>query len=361
MTRFNARLWLFAAVSVADFGLACGDIGPNDGGSGCTTDSSCGTGKMCHPLLKTCIPTCTGSGDCPSTAKTCRTFSGADPGDAGTALAFCQCATDALCGGGNTVCMAATKTCENKCTASSCWGGATCNTTTGQWGSGGTDGGSDGGTASCGYNPSTLCTVSPNTFCDWATLTCKAPATCSTANVQPDTCGYGGYCASGSCSQVRLPTCANFTPPGGKTPTWMPNSTGPIIYTIDPDSSPTTAYCFKGFFVTSMYLNAYRTDASNFPAQLTALGGIWYVDSNGNQQDLTAGLPGSAYVPNGKQMRLRAYLCAPTSASFNAGYYLTGGNEVCVATPAGTAGTTNCTTNAQCGSKTCNTGTGTCT
>lgn len=357
MKKINAGLWLGAAVFLAVFTLACGEPTPSDGGSGCTTDSSCGTGKMCHPVKKECVPTCTGGSDCPSTAKTCATFAGAAAGDGGTALAFCQCATDALCGGGSTVCMAATKTCEPKCTSTSCWGGAACNATSGQCGAGGTDAGADAGT--CSYEPSVLC--SGTNFCDYTTNTCRAPATCNAANPQPDTCGYSSFCSSGTCGQVRLPTCANFTPPGGKTPVFNPRtSTGPVIYRVDDDTAPNAAVCFRGFFVHSMYLNVYRTDASLFPAQMSALGGIFYVNSTGNQQDLTGGLPASYYVPNGKNMRLRVYLCAPTAASFNAGYYLTGGNEVCPASSGGTAGTTACTSTAQCGSKTCNTGTGIC-
>lgn len=369
MKRINAGLWLLAAVTLATF-VACGDPGPNDGGSGCTSDSSCGTGKMCHPLLKTCLPTCTGGSDCPSTAKTCRTFSGRDPGDAGTELPFCQCSTTALCGASTVACMANTHTCENKCTSNSgCWGG-TCNTTTGECsgGGGGGDGGTDGG-ASCSYNPTAIppsevrCTGSAAMFCNWATNQCVAPAACSGAS-QPGTCGYGAFCGGSACDQIHMPTCANFTPPGGATPTWTPVSTGPIIWKIDTDSSPATANCFKGFFNHSMYINAYRTDA-DFPTQLSALGGIFYIDGNGGSQDLTAGLPGSYYVRDGtnaRQMRLRVYLCAKTATAFSAGYRLTNGNESCPTTTGGTAGTTNCTGNGQCGGGgwTCNTGTGVC-
>ena len=358
MIRSNAGLWLLAAVSVVVF-AACGDLTPTDGGSGCTSDSSCGTGKMCHPIQKVCIATCTGGSDCPSTAKTCDVMTG-------TTSKFCQCATDQLCGGGSTVCMAQTRTCESKCTATSCWAGASCNTTTGQCSGGGNDGGTDGGVDAgvCNYGtpPATEVLCSGSSFCNYFTHQCMGPPTCTSSNVQPDTCGNGGFCSSGNtCGEVYLPSCPAFTPGTGKTPVFDPTvNTGPVIWKIEDDAAPRTANCFQGFYIHSMYLNAYKTDGSNFPAQLTALSGIWYVKPDGSQLDLTAGLPASYYVPSGKMMRLRVYLCAQTSSSFTAGYYMTGGNEVCAVTSGGTAGTTPCTSSAQCGTLTCDTGTGIC-
>ena len=80
MTKLNSGLWLTAAVALA-LTVGCGDLTGSDGGSGCTSDTSCSTGDMCHPVLKTCVPTCTGSGDCPSTSPDINTFAPVARGD----------------------------------------------------------------------------------------------------------------------------------------------------------------------------------------------------------------------------------------------------------------------------------------
>ena len=61
MKRINRELWAgAAAAAVAFLIVACGTTGTGPSG-GCTTDTECGAGKMCHPQLKTCQPTCKGS------------------------------------------------------------------------------------------------------------------------------------------------------------------------------------------------------------------------------------------------------------------------------------------------------------
>ncbi|GMU63068.1 MAG: hypothetical protein AMXMBFR34_48310 [Myxococcaceae bacterium] len=352
MRNATRGLWLIAAVA-AVFAMGCGETSGSDAGTTCTSDASCGTGKVCHPVTKACVPSCTGSVDCPSTAKTCAKYDGT----AGSASApgFCQCSTDALCGG-NLVCSTATKMCENKCTSnSSCPSGFTCNTTTGQCASGGSDAGMDAGTACTGLSQCTYPEV-----CNFTSGRCVTGASCNTAGAQPDTCGYAGYCtANSNCAQVEYPTCSNFGPSTRPVVFNPATSMGPITYYIEPDPSPATAVCFKGFFVHSFFLNVYRTD-TDWPPQLSAMPGAFYVRTDGTQQDITAGLPGSYYVPNGKQLRLRKYLCATTSSSLNAGFYYTNGNEACYATSGAVGGSANCTSNNDCGSLTCNTGSGTC-
>ncbi|MEW5739703.1 MAG: hypothetical protein AB1938_12290 [Myxococcota bacterium] len=352
MTNSTRGMWLTAAAATL-FAMGCGESTGTDGGSTCTSDANCGTGKVCHPVTKACVPSCTGSVDCPSTAKTCAKFDGT-PGSM-TSPGFCQCSTDALCGG-NFVCSTATKMCENKCTSNSnCPSGFTCNTTTGQCTTGGSDAGMDAGTACDGLSQCTYPEV-----CNFTSGRCVTGASCNMSAPQPDTCGYAGYCtANSNCAQVEYPTCENFGPTTRPVTFNPATSTGPIIYYIEPDPSPVTANCFKGFFVHSFYLNVYRTDA-DWPAQMTAMPGAFYVRTDGSQQDITAGLGGSAYVPNGRQLRLRKYLCAQSAASFNAGFYYTNGNEACYATSGAVAGSANCTSNAQCGTLMCNMGTGTC-
>jgi len=329
-------LWVSAAISFA-LTVGCGEL-PNNNTS-CTSDSSCSSGEMCHPILKKCIPSCTGSGDCPSSAKTCATITGqAFDADAGVS-AFCQCATDALCNGGSSgtlVCMTATKTCETKCASSSdCPTGYTCDTATGQCSGGG---GQDGGTSCAGTDWDSCGT---GQVCNFTTNFCATPGACSTANAQPDTCGFGGFCASGTCSQVHKPTCANFTPPGGKTPVFDPRTTAspaPIIYKYDDLSADDTGFCPSGTNAFSVMLYAYRTDA-DWPAVLSAVPGFFYVKTDGSETSATSQIrPMSGYTPNGRAATFKATFCSQTiTSNLQVGFYFTNGNEFCAIAAQGTA------------------------
>jgi hypothetical protein len=355
MTKMTRGLWLVAALAFAG---GCGEPGGADGGTGCTTDANCGTGKACHPVMKMCVATCTGATDCPASAKTCATLNG-------STAQFCQCSTNELCAAGvaGNVCSAATKQCTAKCTSSAnCPSGSTCDTATGVCGavSSMMDAGTMGMDAGTACNDVGVC-VYPE-VCDIAARVCKAGAACTMANAQPDVCGYAGYCTTNSnCAQVEKAMCENFAATG-PTPAVFnaATSNGPVIIGVTADPNPPAANCFKGYFVHSMVIDAYRTDM-NWPAQLSALSGAFYVTTAGAKQDLTAGLPGSYYTPTAKRLSLRKYLCAKTSTSFNAGFVFTGGNEACFATSGAVAGTTSCTSNADCGSgSTCTIATGVC-
>src|SRR5689334_5931639 len=119
--RWQNTALAFALAVVAGFSLTrCG----GDGGTGsgvCSTDAECGSGKVCHQTAKVCVQTCNSGSDCPSTAKTCDTAPWAKSGsgaDGGTGVKICQCSTDQLCGGGNTICSTADKICVTKCASS---------------------------------------------------------------------------------------------------------------------------------------------------------------------------------------------------------------------------------------------------
>lgn len=313
MLRLNRALWLSAAAALFAFG--CGDGGGSDGGTSCTSDATCGSGKVCHPILKECIASCTGSSDCPSTAKTCAKFDGT----AGSASApgFCQCSTDQLCNGGSTgslVCSTATKRCENKCTSNSgCPSGYTCNTTTGQCsGGGGGDAGMDGGAT-----------------------------TCNSANSQPDVCGYGKVCNSANtCDPVVDGTCVNVTQAIAKSnhTAWTSASTGPIIFNAIDEAHDLSADCAMGnAFTTTVY--AYAPTGSTFPAMKSALPGFFYLDSSGNKTDIPTNLlkqSNYAQIDSGKMMSAKFTFC-PTSVTSNLGVAVafTNGNGFCftLATP----------------------------
>ncbi len=110
---------------------ATGQCEEKAGSLTCTLDADCIEGEICHPTAKVCVHTCTGSVDCPVTAKTCVVISTSD------SRKVCQCSTNALCNveGGPTelVCSDLDKVCTPKCAgAAQCSPGRTCDTVTGQ-------------------------------------------------------------------------------------------------------------------------------------------------------------------------------------------------------------------------------------
>ncbi len=73
----------------------------------CQSDAYCGSGYLCHPVTKTCVVTCESASDCPSSAKSCASTTGAT-------RSFCQCSTDSLCGS-SSVCQPTSKLCAPSC------------------------------------------------------------------------------------------------------------------------------------------------------------------------------------------------------------------------------------------------------
>ena len=324
-------LFAFAAAAALGAFVGCGDPnGNNDAGVGsCTTDATCGTGLACHPATKKCSATCTGGSDCPSSAKTCAPLNG-------STKSFCQCSTDALCGG-SLICSNTTKQCTSKCTSSaSCSNGAMCDTTSGQCLGGNIDAGTDAGVTDAGTACAfggTSCTNSE--ICDLTTSHCKPSVVCNSANPQPDTCGYANYCDT-SCKQVGKPTCANFTPPNGKTPLFNGTSTGPIIYSID-DGTDIASFCHTTEKAYSFTISAYAT--TDWPTTKSAVQGFKYVKQDGTELDATSLLGNSSYTATGKIASFKVTLCSSTVMSnLGAAFYFTNGNEVCAIGAVGTQG-----------------------
>lgn len=296
MRNATRGLWLIAAVA-AVFAMGCGESSGNDAGTTCTSDASCGTGKVCHPVTKACVPSCTGSVDCPPTAKTCAKFDGT--AGSMTAPGFCQCSTDALCGG-NLVCSTATKMCENKCTSNSnCPSGFTCNTTSGQCTSGGSDAGSDAGTG------------------------------CDKNNPQPDTCGYGSACTdTNMCEAITDDrSCPNIS--SSTRPAWTSASTGPVIFNVVDEADEASACASDNAFTVTVY--AYAGTGTTFPTQKTNLPGFFYYTSSGNPVDIPAVLlQQSNYTLYGNTvMGAKFTLCSTATSSLVAGFGFTNGNGWC--------------------------------
>lgn len=252
-----------AALAAAAFGvllfLGCGEEG-GGGRTACTTDASCATGELCHPLAKVCVKTCDAAADCPSEEKTCDTMTGASG-------KFCQCSTTALCGGGvgsTTVCSSTDKICETKCGSDADCGGRTCNTTTGE--------------------------------CEEATGTLGKACSVSTATPQPTICDNGQYCSSDAspvCAAVPAPTCMNFTGGSHTTSPWTATNVSPVIYDVSKVSFATdTTFCGTGTNQkrAKIHVKAY-SKAAQFP---TATGGaametiLHYVRSDGSEGPTTS-------------------------------------------------------------------------
>ncbi|MFO0599140.1 MAG: hypothetical protein U0228_27775 [Myxococcaceae bacterium] len=305
------RSWL-ALLGVLAGGLlvaGCGTTTDNDAGSTCTTDSQCGTGKGCHPVLKTCVSTCTSGSDCPASEKTCAKIGS-------STTTFCTCATDALCNTavpGN-VCNQATLQCTAKCTAnSSCPSGSTCNTTTGVCSAvGGTDGGTDGGSDAGMMDAGT-----------------DAGTTCDYSRGQPDTCGYGSFCdGTNNCFVITNGTCNNVA---GR-PAWTNQSTGPVIYQANDEAVDDASACASGTpFTTTVF--AYAPAGSTFPAMKSALPGFFYYTTSGTQVDIPTNLltqTNYTLYANGTVMSAKFTLCSSTATtSLVAGFGFTNGNSFC--------------------------------
>jgi|LakWasMet46_HOW7_FD_contig_111_53844_length_2376_multi_6_in_0_out_0_2 hypothetical protein len=317
MTRINRGTLLTAALM---FAVGCGDtMTTTDGGNGCSTDSNCASGKVCHPVLKECVQSCTGSSDCPAAEKTCAKFDGtaattASPG-------FCQCSTDALCANsipGN-VCMTATKICSAKCTATSgCPSGSTCNTTTGQC-SGAT---TDAGTTDAG-------------------MTTDAGVTCNPNNTQPDICGQGSVCTSANtCETVVDGTCSNIASaknPAAPTmarPAYVAGtSTGAVIFNVVDEATNDDAFCGAGTTAFTVTVYAYAPQGMTFPATKSALPGFYYFNAAGTPTDATASIRPSDYtqIDGGKMMSAKLTLCSSsTTTTLQAGFAFSNGNGYCV-------------------------------
>lgn len=310
MNGINRALWLSAAATIA-FATSCGGNDTPDGGTGaCTTDATCGTGKGCHPILKSCVETCTGGMDCPSEAKTCTQINN-------SAKSFCACSTDLLCAAstaGN-ICNQALRSCTAKCTATSCPSGFTCDTASGQC-SGGTT--MDAGTGDAGVP-------------------------CNSNNPEPDVCGYAKVCYTDmKCDVATDDRCPNITAAiaaNAYTP-WAPaTSTGPVIFNVT-DDADVAAGCpgAAGDVAFTLTLYAYAGPNYTFPATIGAATQLTYYTSTGAVRPINNVVVGSQTnawsgytISNaGKNVAIKMTLCAPAGTTMlTAGFAFTGGNAYC--------------------------------
>lgn len=287
---------LAAAVLLA----GCGGLGNlfdagNNTGS-CSSDSSCATTEICHPVSKKCVTTCTSASTCNSTSLSCSDV-------AGTSSKVCSCTGTGMCGL-TEVCQP-WAVCTDKCAGSlDCPSGYTCNTSTGVCAApnNNMDGGTDGGTS------------------------------CSTANTQPDTCGYGSVCGTSGCATAQKGTCSNFSGTHSTASWSAATSTGAVIYSLVDETPDDTTKCTGTATAYTVTIKAYLTTGT-FPAQKSNLPGFKYVTTTGGETDIPLDLLQQANYSvstDSKNATMKFTLCAPSSPStIVAGFYFTGGNPYC--------------------------------
>jgi hypothetical protein len=285
---------LGAVATVVVVLMGCGEIDPG-GPTSCTSDGSCQTGEICHPTAKICVKTCTQATDCPSTAPTCETFSGAS-------AKFCQCSTTAACGGGTgstTICSSTDRICATKCGSATDCGGRSCNATTGE--------------------------------CQNSTL----GKTCSTAAVQPDTCDNGQACSGSSpvCTAVTAPTCANFTGSNHAT-TWLSTNNAPVIYEITKVSFGTSTFCDASVPVRArIHVKAYSKSGQLLPGAAIE-GQFHYVRAAGGEGNNSGTTQNVNTSSDGKHTEFDMNFCLPsgsTQVTIGLHFVVSGvtGNEAC--------------------------------
>lgn len=293
---------MLVAAMTAAFVMGCGGGGETpDGGSGCTSDSQCSTGKGCHPVLKECVDSCTGNEDCPASAKTCATVSS-------SASKFCTCADDDTCNGGTSgslVCNNATKQCTAKCSATSCPSGFTCNATTGNCdSSNGTDAGTDAGT----------------------------DILCTSTNTQPDVCGHTNVCtASNICEPIVDDTCSNIA--SATRAPFTSASTGPVIFNIIDEATNDDSFCTAPAVAFTATIYAYAAQGSSFGDTGSGLPAGKYFRVNGSSETIQGKFRPSGYtkLDNGAMMSLKVTLCSDQAANtLQAGFGFDNGNGYCI-------------------------------
>ncbi len=178
----------------------------------CTSDSQCGTNKVCNSTSNECV---CASGTCGSTCQTC---SGNTPycSSNGTCVACTsddQCGPNKVCSSTTNACACASGTCGSTC--QTCSGGTTC----------------QGGTCACPAGTSTC----GGSSC----VSTNDPTHCGSSCLN---CGAGSTCPAGSCL-CRQPNAANLvTNPNFDTQTdlqlsWNPTG-GSTWINVDADGCP---------------------------------------------------------------------------------------------------------------------------
>lgn len=155
---------------------------------------------------------------------------------------------------------------------------------------------------------------------------------CFKSEGQPGICNYGDYCQTitSQCTRVPHPTCNNFSIHGR---IWNADtSTGPVIYEAKAIRFTSDAtYCGHAYPTRATFrLKAYAPTA-DLPTSIEGFSGrLVLVPPSGGEINITA--VQNIMTTNGnKHITFDVSLCFPSgTASYTAGFFFVGGNEVCV-------------------------------
>ncbi|WP_148282235.1 hypothetical protein [Corallococcus coralloides] len=154
---------------------------------------------------------------------------------------------------------------------------------------------------------------------------------CHRSAYQPAGCSYGDYCHpdTGRCSASPNSACDNFTIHGRS---WdASTSTGPVIYEATAIRfAPDFTFCGReGLTRATFRLKAYAPAADLPTSREELYGRIYFVSPAGGEFNALA-LQNVTTTNQGKHITFDVNLCVLTvAASYTAGFFFTGGNEVC--------------------------------
>jgi hypothetical protein len=259
----------------------------------CADNAGCLASEICHPTAKVCVQTCTGSFDCPDSAKTCEAVSSTN------SQKVCKCSTTQLCNierdTADLVCSSVDRVCAPRCTSD----------------------------AQCGTGK----------ICDTAAGECKAKETDTTglacSGEGQSICNYGTYCNS-VCSPLPAPTCQNYENFTNKSSL---GTTGPILFRARLLSTAmNTGYCPPEVPThVRIVLSAYNSVP--FPTTRDALNGLFRVSVSGTAMDVRELMRPGDYVVSGtnpERADITVNLCAVAgSGTMSTAFYFTNGNFLC--------------------------------
>jgi len=283
------RQWMWMLPGLLALVLAA--CGTDDEIKTCALDADCGSAELCHPNVKVCVKTCTSSGDCPDSAKTCDAISKTDD------RKICRCVTTALCNNDrkekDLVCNDAYKVCipEDK-------------------------------------NKDVEPPLPPD----------EVGAPCDSNKPQPDVCKHGLVCGSDNkCAEPPSSSACSSRFEGKLN--WDPSKpTGPIIYSVESLGGGNRPNHCQGGGNMQFRVKAYSTGSqlqkfNNVPLML-------YRPSGSPMEVFIGGAPGKTgdpsvystdgWVNNGDdQVTILINLCPPSN-NYVAGLAFNNGNTACV-------------------------------
>ncbi|WP_147445590.1 hypothetical protein [Corallococcus aberystwythensis] len=177
-----------------------------------------------------------------------------------------------------------------------------------------------------------LSTEETSSLAEGAAQAAPLEGLCHTSAYQPAGCSYGDYCQPvvGRCSVVPNPACDNFAIHGRA---WDVNtSTGPVIYEATAIRfAPDLLFCGNpGLTRATFRIKAYAPTA-DLPTSRDGFHGRFYFVSPAGYEINATAIQNVSTTNENKHITFDVNLCVLSGAtSYTAGFFFTGGSEVCV-------------------------------